>query len=59
VKFCADLLSSSANQEQIDAKYRYFRTLVRDSREGDFLTMFGDPFKGPDQTIPVPRPGTF
>jgi NTE family protein len=59
VKFCDDLLSSSASQEQIDAKYRYFRTLVRDSREGDFLTMFGDPFKGPDQTIPVPRPGTF
>lgn len=58
VKFCADLLSSSASH-QIDAKYRYFRTLVRDSREGDFLTLFGDPFKGPGQTIPVPRPGTF
>jgi len=55
-KFCADLVSPSASQNQIDGKYRYFRTLVRDSREGDFLSMFGDPFKGLANVV-VPRPG--
>jgi hypothetical protein len=56
VKFCADLAPPTVTVDQIDAKYRYFRTLVRDSREGDFLTMFGDPFKGLGSTI-VPPPG--
>lgn len=55
-KFCADLLSPSASSDQIDEKYRYFRTLAKDSREGDFLSMFGDPFKGPGNRI-VPAPG--
>lgn len=55
-KFCADLLSPSASHDQIDEKYRYFRTLAKDSREGDFLSMFGDPFKGPGNRI-VPAPG--
>ena len=55
-EFCADLLPAATTSTQIDAKYRYFRTLVRDSREGDFLTMFGDPFTG-GQTIVVPPPG--
>jgi len=56
-KFCADLLPAATTSAQIDEKYRYFRTLARDSREGDFLTMFGDPFKGPGQTVVVPPPG--
>jgi len=59
LKFCADLAPPTVTVDQIDAKYRYFRTLVKDSREGDFLTMFGDPFKGPGQTILVPPPGGF
>ena len=54
--FCNDLLSTSVSQAQIDEKYRYFRTLAKNSREGDFLSLFGDPFKSLGNTV-VPSPG--
>jgi hypothetical protein len=54
--FCDDLLSTSVSQAQIDEKYRYFRTLAKNSREGDFLSLFGDPFKSLGNTVvPPPR----
>jgi len=33
---------------------RYFDTLTEDSREGDFLKLFGDPFKGGSLVVPAP-----
>lgn len=54
LKFCDDLSKATAIGP-IDAKYRYFQTLQEDSRQGDFLKLFDNPFKSL-MGIPVPPP---
>jgi len=47
-------LKNAGNSTVPSEADRYFDTLTEDSREGDFLKLFGDPFKGGSLVVPAP-----
>ena len=56
-KFCTDQIPKGGGPIKLDDQHRYLGTLRRDTREGDFLSLFGDPFKNLPGSREVPRPG--
>jgi hypothetical protein len=56
-KFCTDQMTGKGGPIVFKEEHRYFRTLTKDSREGDFLSLFGDPLKNLPPARFVPPPG--
>jgi len=56
-KFCTDQMPHKGGPITLKEEHRYFRTLTKDSREGDFLSLFGDPLKDLPPARFVPPPG--
>ena len=51
IKFCDDMVAGRPPEAN-----RYFSTLVEDSREGDFLKLFGDAFSSSGNVkVPLPK----
>jgi hypothetical protein len=57
-KFCSDQIPKGGGPIELDERYRYLRTLSEDTREGDFLSLFGNVFKNlPGSRLPPPGGG--
>ena len=55
LKLCVDMKKTVGPDILPDTGYRYFTTLQEESREGDFLKLFGKPFNDMPKTV-VPPP---